>query len=181
MKALLKSISIGTMRALEFARSHPQLEWANSYPPALAHWAREAKLCGWNENFEPPVVRRIVEWLCGKHGFQEEKAWGCSPQAALRILQGKPADSDEAASPLILEGDDWDELEPLVKRLIKYMVGRERADLNDLCPEVWFKDFAQVSEPSRETATSKANKFLKKRAHHRSLDKVRGEPILRWV
>jgi hypothetical protein len=78
------------------------------------------------------------------------------------------------------EGDDWDALEPLVRRLLTYMHGREKADLRDLCPVVWGKDYADVSDPARETATSKANRFLSKRGSRRTLHKASGEPILCW-
>jgi hypothetical protein len=78
------------------------------------------------------------------------------------------------------EGDDWDAQEPLVRRLLLYMRGREKADLRELCPEVWGKDYADVSAPARETATSKANRFLAKRQARRTLHKVSGEPVLCW-
>jgi hypothetical protein len=73
------------------------------------------------------------------------------------------AGPDDQAVPW--EGDDWDALEPLVRRLLTYMQGRKRADLRDLCPAVWARDYADLSESARETATSKANRFLLKRAY----------------
>jgi hypothetical protein len=48
---------------------------------------------------------------------------------------------------------------------------------------VWGKDYLAdngVTEAARETATSKANKFLNKRQSPRLLAKVRKEPFLRW-
>lgn len=77
-------------------------------------------------------------------------------------------------------GHDWDELEPQVSRLLTYMHGREEADLSDLSLQVWGKDYAKVTDHARETTTSKANKFLRKRERSRVLRKVRGEPRLRW-
>jgi hypothetical protein len=78
------------------------------------------------------------------------------------------------------QGDDWDALEPLVRRLLTYMRGRQQADFCDLCPVVWGNDCADVTSAARETATSKANHFLARRQSRCTLHKVRGAPILRW-
>jgi len=81
------------------------------------------------------------------------------------------------------EGDDWDALEPQVRQLLSYMSALEEADLRELCPAVWGKEYLGengVTEAARETLTSKANKFLRKRESPRLLRKVRNEPYLHW-
>jgi hypothetical protein len=81
------------------------------------------------------------------------------------------------------EGPDWDELEPRVRQLLCHMQDVERADLRELCPKVWGKEYLTddgVTESARETATSKANRFLRKRGWPRRLAKLRDEPYLRW-
>jgi hypothetical protein len=88
---------------------------------------------------------------------------------------------DRDTSGVPWEGDDWEALEPQVRQLLTFMHGREDADLGDLCPVVWGKDYADVTEAARETTTSKANNFLNKRESLRMLRKVRGEPRLRWM
>jgi hypothetical protein len=89
-----------------------------------------------------------------------------------------PADGATAGLP---EGDDWDMLEPLVRRLLHFMRGRERADLAALCPVVWGRDYADVSGAALSTAVSKANAFLRRRESRRVLEKPRGEACLRWA
>jgi hypothetical protein len=107
-------------------------------------------------------------------------------EVLVELLRAGQANAGRDTAPLgdfagPCEGDDWDALEPMVRRLLLYMNRREKADLRALCPEVWGKDYADVSDSARETATSKANKFLNKRQAPRSLEKVPGEPYLRWV
>jgi hypothetical protein len=87
----------------------------------------------------------------------------------------------QTSLPCPWEGDDdWDDLEPQVRRLLRYMQGQEKADLRELCPVVWEKDFADVSKSARETATCKANTFLRKHEASRFLVKIRKEPYLKW-
>jgi hypothetical protein len=91
--------------------------------------------------------------------------------------------SEKTALTFPWHGDDWDALEPRVRQLLSYMYGRERADLRDLCPAVWGKEYLTVdgvTESARQTATSKANSFLSKRQWPRLLSKVRKEPYLYW-
>jgi hypothetical protein len=78
------------------------------------------------------------------------------------------------------EGDDWEALDPQVRRLLNFMHGRDEADLQDVCPVVWGKDYPDVNEAARDTTKSKANNFLRKRESARILSKVRGESRLRW-
>jgi hypothetical protein len=78
------------------------------------------------------------------------------------------------------EGDDWDKLERLPKRLLTYMYKWKEADLRDVCRAVWGEDYSDVTDSARSTAISKANTFLSKRGHRSTLHKERGEAILRW-
>jgi hypothetical protein len=96
-------------------------------------------------------------------------------QDRLDELEGKGA-----GVPPEWEGDDWEELEPLVKRLLLFMHDRAEADLQELCPLVWGEDCADVSESARSTAISKANSFLRKRESNRLLRQVRRGNRLRW-
>jgi hypothetical protein len=101
----------------------------------------------------------------------------------LRLLEHFRAFPDSAAGGGLAdpwEGDDWDALEPLVRRLLKHMHGMERADLRELCPAVWGNEYSEVSSSAISTCVSKANCFLRKRQSRRKLSKIRTEPYLRW-
>jgi hypothetical protein len=79
-------------------------------------------------------------------------------------------------------GDDWDALEPLVRRLLTYMAELEQAELHELFPAVWGRDYADgTGRSDLSTAQSKANAFLRRRQWHRVLEKPRGQAILRWA
>jgi hypothetical protein len=101
--------------------------------------------------------------------------------APLTAAAAVEPDAQSAAVPW--EGDDWDDLEPLVKRLLTYMHGRERGVLEDLCRRVWGKDRGDrgVTESALSTALSKANAFLRVRESRRVLEKPRGEAFVRWA
>jgi len=60
------------------------------------------------------------------------------------------------------------------------MHGRRQATLAELCPVVWEKDCADVTGPALHSAINKANAFLSRR-EQQTLEKPRGEPIVRWV
>jgi hypothetical protein len=79
-----------------------------------------------------------------------------------------------------LTDDDWEETTPFVRKLLLCMKSRERADLSEVCPAVWGKDCAEVTENARATLVSKANKFLAKRSARWTLSKPCGESVLRW-
>jgi len=98
----------------------------------------------------------------------------------LSALDGGRPTADGAAVPPAWEGDDWQELDRQVQRLLRFMYGRTEADLQEVCQAVWGEDCADVTEAARETTTSKANNFLRKRESPRLLRKVRGENCLRW-
>jgi hypothetical protein len=97
----------------------------------------------------------------------------CAMRDRLRVLSGEKLPTDWS-------GDDWEAQEPQTRRLLHYMNGRERADLRDLCPEVWGKDLADVSDAALRTTISKANNFLGMVEAERRLKKIRNEPYLRW-
>jgi hypothetical protein len=103
-----------------------------------------------------------------------------APADTMRLLPSFGPPDGNRARREAWEGDDWDALEPMVRRLLMNMVGKDKADLRELCPVVWGKDYADVSESARETATSKANRFLLKRGGPHTLHKVSGEPFLCW-
>lgn len=135
----------------------------------------------------PPVLWDIV--FAGRDGgglggqMQPEMWREYEAQRHANVLE-QIANIKSAIRPDSWEGDDWDALEPQVRQLLLYMQGRKQADLRVLCPEVWGKEYLTdhgVTEAARETATSKANKFLSKRQSRRLLEKVRKEPYLRWV
>jgi hypothetical protein len=101
-------------------------------------------------------------------------------QDRLDALEDRQPPAGGPVVPPEWEGDDWEALDPKVRQLLLHMLGREEANLQGLCLAVWGKDCADVSESARETATSKANNFLRKRESSRQLRKVRGENWLRW-
>jgi hypothetical protein len=78
------------------------------------------------------------------------------------------------------EGDDWDVLEHLPRRLLTYMRDRPRANLTDVSEAVWGKGYSDVGESAVNTAVCKANRFLRKRQSRRALHKRRGEPVIYW-
>lgn len=78
-------------------------------------------------------------------------------------------------------GDDWDALQPRVKRLLRYMRNRERAEVNeDLCEQVWCKAPEKVTSNAISKTLHDANQFLLKRAERRALRKPRGELFIVW-
>lgn len=78
-------------------------------------------------------------------------------------------------------GPEWDDLQPQTRRLLRYMNGREKAEVTDLTEDVWGKESAEVKDGAIHVAINKANHFLAKQGHPRTLTKVRGEPFIKWV
>jgi hypothetical protein len=70
---------------------------------------------------------------------------------------------------------------PQTRKILRHMHGRENADLHDFVEAVWGADLVKVNEGAIDTAISRANSFLAKSNHGRRLERVRGEPIVRWV
>jgi hypothetical protein len=106
--------------------------------------------------------------------------------ACRKTATGAVADPLTPAAPTVpptspaWEEENLEALERLPRRLLRYMREREQADLNELCPDVWEKDWADLGESALTTAMSKANAYLGRHGHNRTLEKVRKEPILRW-
>jgi hypothetical protein len=96
----------------------------------------------------------------------------------LTILGARKAPGEEGSVPPEWSGPAWEALEPLPRRLLMHMNGRERADVRDLETAVWGKD--AVSEAALYGAINKANEFLNKIASRQMLGKVRREAVVRW-
>jgi hypothetical protein len=129
------------------------------------HYAQRADL---------PPQRRV------RSEIEAEAAWAA--KAAREAGPGDRAAPQKSEPPVVQwEGDDWDALEPLVRRLLTYMNGREQAELKDLFPVVWGREYADGEGRSDlSTALSKANGFLDKRQSRRTLHKRRGEAVVFW-
>jgi hypothetical protein len=82
--------------------------------------------------------------------------------------------------PLPWDGSELKDLQPLPRRLLKYMWRREQAHISDLIEEVWDEDLANVKDTSIQVAVHKVNDFLLKREHPKSLSMIRGESVIRW-
>jgi hypothetical protein len=76
-------------------------------------------------------------------------------------------------------GPAWDELEPLLRRMLRYMHDRGSAQVENFTDAVWEKN--DVTPNAMHVAISRANDFLAKQNHAHHLQKVRGQPIIRWV
>jgi hypothetical protein len=157
-------------------------EWEPSRDPewrALRIQERYANIRRHMSELPPVDIHQVLLKLVRARD-KELKDW--IVLSASKKVMTAPSDQIERP-PATWEGDDWDALEPQVRQLLLYMHGREKADLRLLCPAVWGKEYLTdngVTEAARETATSKANKFLAKRQWPRLLGKVRKEPYLRW-
>jgi hypothetical protein len=168
----------------------PAIRWAPLCPAVqgvmvshdriLKHYGWEGRVAGsarrppWHWPEAPPIPCTYLDALC--------KAAEGLRMLVSQYKQALKADNKKkTADPW--EGDDWDALEPQVRQLLRYMRGRDRADLRELCPTVWGKEYLGdngVTEAARETTTSKANRFLNKREWPRLLAKVLKEPYLVW-
>jgi hypothetical protein len=130
---------------------------------------------------ETAALNALLEWLKPAPNYpayttrKEQQELGILRRVLDRVIRDK-----EESPPANWSGDDWAALDPQTRRLLLYMHPRENADLCDLCPEVWGKDYADVSDAAIQTTTSKANNFLGMRESERRLKKVRKEPYLRW-
>jgi hypothetical protein len=97
----------------------------------------------------------------------------------LRVAQAAKARRDElAASPW--KGEDWDKLPPMIRKLLKFMLNRERASLDEVFSEVWEKEYIAGKDDVHQ-ALHKANNFLTKFEWKRTLHKRRGEAEIYWV
>jgi len=77
------------------------------------------------------------------------------------------------------EGEDWDALPRLIKQLLRFMHGRERADLEEVFPVVWEREY-EAGKGDVQAALNKANNFLLKRQSRETLHKRRGEGEIYW-
>jgi hypothetical protein len=196
-------------RPLKFPKREPWLTWCLEHNPPLVksengvHWltdfglialeiadaampadrvppatdaeglvAREAKLM--------PSAARESAGSSDSEGLHPPPAYpvhieSVSDEVAQLLGARKPPES--ASIPPEWSGTAWDDLTPLLKRLLNYMYDRERVNITDLEIEVWGKD---ISDAALQTALSKANNFLLTIRHPRTLEKVRGEPVVRW-
>ena len=75
--------------------------------------------------------------------------------------------NDPGSKTVTLDGDrlpwedeqDWDDQGPMVRRLLRYMYGHDRAKLADLCPVVWEKDSRRRERFRLHSVIHKANTF----------------------
>jgi hypothetical protein len=91
----------------------------------------------------------------------------------------KALDGSEPAVPPEWEGPDWNALPPVVSKLLLYMHRRERADLEEVFPAVWEKEY-EAGKGDVQAALHKANNFLVKRQWSRTLHKRRRESEIYW-
>jgi hypothetical protein len=87
----------------------------------------------------------------------------------------EPADAGTAECPWE-GGDDWDALDPLVKRLLVFMSGKKKTTVEELCLHVWGDE--GVTTNMIDVAKSRANRFLLKRRHPQRLS--REGAVVRW-
>jgi hypothetical protein len=78
-----------------------------------------------------------------------------------------------------LQGDDWNALPRLARNLLRYMHGREQADLEEVFPAVWEKEYV-AGRADVHGALNAANNFLATRESKRTLHKRRGEIEIYW-
>lgn len=100
---------------------------------------------------------------------------------ALQNLRGALAEAAQRRleQPNQWEGDDWDALPRLQKRLLSHMSKCQHADLEELFPLVWEKPYI-AGKNDVHVALSKANSFLVKRQWKRTLHKRRGKGEIYW-
>jgi hypothetical protein len=78
-----------------------------------------------------------------------------------------------------LKGDDWNKLPSLARKLLRYMRGREQADLGQVFLAVWEKEYV-AGKADVSAALNKVNYFLARRESKRTLHKRRGEGEIYW-
>jgi hypothetical protein len=129
-----------------------------------------------------PTLRAYAKWNWWKW-CKEWRRWAERVRARLTAAEGasKGRPAEKLASAFPWEDDDWDDLTPLTRRLLKYMGDRERADITDFVEAVWGKDYGGVNDPAIHAAVSRANRSLAKHNYPHHLTKPRGESIVRWV
>jgi hypothetical protein len=185
LQRVANEISFGMLPVISWLERRRPADAAETVKRRMHLVLDEAIICASLEipEYEGGTVRRV----------SEEPSKGAQRTAELSVVakvfaatladwaQEIEAEDQKQTPPVPWEGDDdWDALDTQVRRLLRYMNGRDKADLCDLCPKVWEKDYSYVSEAALNTTVSKANHFLRKRESSRLLSKVRGEARLRW-
>jgi hypothetical protein len=126
-------------------------------------------------------LRRAMTSLFAHRAVFEGEEPGGGPTAEAQRGQdeggARPVEKQATAKPW--DGSDWDDLTPQIRRVLNYMGDRERAHIPDFAEAVWGGD--DVSDRAINTALSRTNKILGKHTYPRSLERVRGEAVIRWV
>ena len=73
----------------------------------------------------------------------------------------------------------WDDPTPQIARIIRFMWNRDQASCDALIADVWGND--KIRDNTICAARSRANDYLGKNRHARTLEKVRGNPVVRWA
>ena len=99
----------------------------------------------------------------------------------LRLLRAANANLGTATVPGTSpwEGKDWNALPPKVRGMLRFMHGRDRAELEEVFPVVWEREY-EAGKGDVSAALNKANNFLAKRQSRRTLHKRRGEGEIYW-
>jgi hypothetical protein len=116
------------------------------------------------------LARRLLRWP-----FWPGRAELAGPYAAEVLIVLRQV------RPLVAPAQYQDGLDPLPRRLLLHMRGREEDDLASICPAVWGEDFDNISEQAIHTAVSKVNRHLGQRQARRVLSKPRDQSVIRWV
>jgi hypothetical protein len=108
-----------------------------------------------------------------------EKVQKVPRQARMEAESGGGQRGKRQEDELPWAGPEWDELAPLLRRLLRHMHGKNADEIANFTDKVWEKN--EVSPSSIHAAISRANDFLRKQNYPRLLSKVRSELIVRWV
>jgi hypothetical protein len=102
--------------------------------------------------------------------------------ALLKPREGKtavePGNGDDDLLPPEWDRTAWEELQPLPRRLLKHMLGRESDAISNVAEAVW--GTGRVRDRTINTAVCRANDFLQKQGYSRVLTKPRYEGVVRW-
>jgi hypothetical protein len=93
------------------------------------------------------------------------------PPRAEEGVSGDPGPAPCGASDRRWRDEDLDREQAKVRLLLRYMVGRPRAPLRDVCPHVWGEEPEKVSKDAVQSAVWKVNRFLVTNGDPRRLSK----------
>jgi hypothetical protein len=150
--------------------------WADLHAPAIgAGPALRAFRDAWNRRSGPTTSG--LSWTPGAWEADEWKRTATTADTALNALRTY-LHAQRPDEPPEWFGNEWDALEPLPRRLLLHLRGKERVTVEDLIDQVWGREPATVSDNAIRTALSKANAFLRaiNSNHHLS----RAEGIVYW-